>query len=126
MGSYHLLLVEDTIMLAELVMETLQHIHDVDCKHVATGISAIEYLENNRPDLILLDLNLPGKSGWQVMEFLNEHYGKGAVKVVVMTAQGDSANRLVGKLQDVERYMIKPIAPRDMIDAICEILQIDM
>lgn len=126
MSSHHILLVEDTIILADMVMETIRRIPDIDCTHVASGVAAIEFLSAYRPDLILLDLNLPGKSGWQVMEFITEQYGKNAIKVIVMTAQSDGANRLVGKLQDVERYMIKPIAPRDMIHAICEILEIDM
>ena len=125
MGNYTVLLVEDTPMIAEMVMETLRRIEEVDCHHTLTGNDAIDYLDANRPDLVLLDLNLPGKSGWQVMEFMKGRYGEGVIKVIVMTAQSDTANKLVGRLQNVERYMIKPVLPRDIIATIREVLHLD-
>jgi len=124
MSDFNVLLVEDTIILAQMVMESLKQIPELATTHVSNGFAAVEYLEDNQPDLILLDLNLPGKSGWQVMEFLKSKYGEGTIKVIVMTAQSDSANKLVGKLQGVERYLVKPVAPREMIATIREILDI--
>ncbi len=125
MSNFNVLLVEDTIILAQMVMEALKRIPELSTHHAASGFAAVEYLEDNKPDLILLDLNIPGKSGWQVMEFLKSKYGEGNIKVIVMTAQSDSANKLVGKLQGVERYLVKPIAPRDMIATIREVLEIE-
>jgi len=126
MSNFTVLLVEDTIILAQMVMESLKQIPEITTDHVANGFAAVEYLEKNEPDLILLDLNIPGKSGWQVMEFLKSKYGEGAIKVVVMTAQSDSANKLVGKLQGVERYLVKPVPPREMIATIREVLGISL
>jgi len=126
MSNFTVLLVEDTIILAQMVMESLKQIPEITTDHVANGFAAVEYLEKNEPDLILLDLNIPGKSGWQVMEFLKSKYGEGTIKVVVMTAQSDSANKLVGKLQGVERYLVKPVPPREMIAAIREVLGISL
>ena len=125
MGNFKVLLVEDTLLLAEMVMETLRYIPEIETTHIANGIDAVEYLDDTCPDLVLLDLNIPGKSGWQVMEFIQSKYGGGLIKVIVMTAQSDSANKLVGKLQDVERYMVKPIPPREMISAIRDVLDIE-
>ena len=59
------------------------------------------------------------------MEFINGKYNRGTIKVIVMTAQSDGANKLVGKLQDVERYLVKPVAPREMISTIREVLNIE-
>jgi len=125
MGNFNVLLVEDTLELATMVLETLRHIPEIETHHVANGNDAVDYLDGTCPNLVLLDLNIPGRSGWKVMEFINSRYSKGSIKVIVMTAQGDSANKLVGKLQDVERYMVKPISPREMISAIREVLNIE-
>lgn len=125
MGNFNVLLVEDTLVLAEMVLETLHYIPELKTHHVVNGNDAVEYLDSNCPDLVLLDLNIPGRSGWKVMEFINGKYDKSMIKVIVMTAQGDSANKLVGKLQNVERYMVKPIPPIEMINAIREVLHIE-
>lgn len=123
MGHFNVLLVEDTLMLAEMIMEALKKVPEIDTHLSTNGNAAVEYLDRHQPDLVLLDLNLPGRSGWQVMEFMKNKYGDG-IKVVVMTAQSDSANKLVGKLQGVEKYMVKPISPQEMISTIREVLQI--
>lgn len=125
MGNFNVLLVEDTLILAEMVLETLRYIPELETHHIVNGNDAVEYLDDNCPDLLLLDLNIPGRSGWQVMEFIKTKYGEGVVKVIVMTAQSDGANKLVGKLQHIERYMVKPIPPREMISTIREVLNIE-
>ncbi len=125
MGNFNVLLVEDTLELAEMVLETLRRIPEIETHHIINGNDAVEYLDSTCPDLVLLDLNIPGRSGWKVMEFINTRYDKGTIKVIVMTAQGDSANKLVGRLQDVERYMVKPVSPIDMISTIREVLHIE-
>lgn len=125
MSNLTVLLVEDTLLLAEMIMEALKQIPEISTDHCSDGDKAVVYLNEKKPDLILLDLNLPGRSGWQVLEFVKEKYGEGAIKVVVMTAQSDSANRLVGMLQHVERYMIKPVAPRKILSVVRSSLNIE-
>ena len=126
MGKFQVLLVEDTIMLAEMVLEALKIIPEIETHLSKDGNEAVNYLNITQPDLVLLDLNLPGRSGWQVMEFMKEKYGEGNIKVIVMTAQGDSANKLVGRLQGVERYMVKPVSPQEIISTIRDVLQIEV
>lgn len=126
MGNFKVLLVEDTIMLAEMVAEALKKVPEIDTHLSANGNEAVDYLNITQPDLVILDLNLPGRSGWQVMEFMKDKYGEGNTKVIVMTAQSDSANKLVGRLQGVERYMVKPVSPQEIISTIREVLQIEV
>ena len=93
--------------------------------HVDDGETAIAFLEGKLPHLILLDLNLPGLSGWDVLEFLVETYGSGKVPVIVTTAYGDNANRVIGKLQDIYKYMVKPFKPLDLIATVEGALGLD-
>lgn len=122
--QYQILVVEDTIPMAKLTIMTLQRGGFETIFHAEDGETAIEFLENNEPDLILLDLNLPGISGWGVMEFMESKYSAVIIPVIVTTAMGDSANRVVGKLQNVYKYMVKPFTPHDLIESVEDALNI--
>lgn len=113
-SDYKILVVEDTPAMAQLTILTLQR-GGFQAIHVEDGETAIEYLSEKLPHLILLDLNLPGISGWDVMEYLVNTHGEGKVPVIVTTAYGDSANRVIGKLQHIYKYMVKPFKPLDLI-----------
>jgi len=123
-SDYCILLVEDTPEMAQLTMLTLKRI-GFTANHIDDGLKAVEFLQAQRPDLILLDLNLPGLSGWQVMEHLVEIYGANSVPVIVTSAMGDSANRVIGKLQDVFQYLVKPFPPSALMQAVEKALNID-
>jgi len=89
----------------ELTLRTL----GVDSDRAMDGLQALEYLANHTPDVILLDIGLPGMSGWEVLEQIKTRYPHATYPVVVLTAFNDPANRLIGKLQHrVFRYLTKP------------------
>jgi DNA-binding response OmpR family regulator len=109
--THTVLIVEDTVELAEIVQVTLE----LKVFHETHGNRAIAVYQAEKPDLVLLDLGLPDTSGWQVMETMREDQrgGNGPV-VIVITAYGDPANRLMGKLQGVRGYLIKPLVPDEI------------
>lgn len=113
-SSFDILVVEDTPAMAKLTLLTLQR-GGFSAIHVEDGETAIEFLGQQMPHLILLDLNLPGISGWDVMQYLTDTHAESEVKVIVTTAYGDAANRVVGKLREVYKYMVKPYQPLDLI-----------
>jgi DNA-binding response OmpR family regulator len=123
-SEYQILVVEDTLPMAKLTMLTLQRAGFEAFFHAEDGETAIDFLEDNLPHLILLDLNLPGISGWGVMDFMEAQYGTDTIPVIITTAMGDSANRVVGRLQNVYRYMVKPFTPQDLIEAVEDALDI--
>jgi DNA-binding response OmpR family regulator len=116
-SGFQILVVEDIPQMAKLTLMTLNR-WGFQATHVADGETAIEFLKDNIPHLILLDLNLPGVSGWDVMDYLVNTHGAETVPVIVTTAFGDNANRLVGKLQSVYKYMVKPFTPMALIEAV--------
>lgn len=119
-----ILIVEDTIDFAEMTMRILERI-GIHASHAMNAPEAIDFINQQCPDLILLDLNLPGKSGWEVLKHLNESYIDRHVPVIVTSAYSDSANRLVGKLQNVYKYMIKPFPPQDLMQTVREVLNLE-
>ncbi|HVU11578.1 MAG TPA: response regulator [Phototrophicaceae bacterium] len=110
------LIVEDTLELAEILQVTLQRMHIVTA-HESHASRAAARFKEMQPDLVLLDIGLPDGPGWKVLDSIKEQQrakgGKLPV-VIVITAYGDPANRLVGKLHGVYSYLIKPFTPHEV------------
>jgi CheY-like chemotaxis protein len=112
----NVMLVEDTWELAEVIIAALKRVN-IDVVHESHGARALSRLTAFQPDIILLDIGLPDISGWQVLEGLKEH-NKTANRpmplVIIISAFGDPANRLVGKFQGVHNYLVKPFTAAEV------------
>lgn len=118
MSAHHnVLIIEDSVELATMIMVTLGRI-GLRTRHASEGKEAVALAKAERPDLIILDLNLPGMGGWETLEEIHAHYDSHPIPTIVTTAHNDPSNRVIGKLQSVHRYITKPFLPRDMIEAI--------
>ena len=119
------LLVEDSDEFAAIVRETLRRIK-VDVAHAQDGRMATEYLQTNVPDVILLDLNLPDMTGWNILDQTKEKFEDvpkaDRPRIIILTAYNDPANRLVGKLQDVFRFLVKTTTPLELQKVVREAL----
>ncbi len=104
------LIVEDTIELAEVIQVTLERANLVTY-HEMHADRVMALIIEQHPDLVLLDLGLPDTSGWKILDAMREHYAEVQMEmpiVIIITAYGDPANRLVGKLQNIHSYVLKP------------------
>lgn len=120
----HVLIVEDQDYLAEIVSHTLRQI-DLTSTICLNGEDAIVYMEKNSlPDLIVLDISMPGMSGWDFLEIIKGYEETKLIPVIITTAHGDAANRLIGKLRDVDRYIVKPYKPQEIQEAVKEALKL--
>ena len=116
-----ILIVEDTADLAGFIKLAIEEI-GMDAHHSSDAAHAMAFLEDNRPDLIILDIGLPGVSGWELLETINERRQLEKIFVVVTTAFQDPANRLIGKLQDVDGYLSKPFRFKELKDIVMGLL----
>lgn len=108
------LILEDTTELAEVLQATLENM-DIRSEWVSHGSKGLDRLKDKLPDLILLDIGLPDMTGWKVLEEMREWENQIEMpKVIVITAYGDPANRLIGKLQGIHSYLIKPFTPSEV------------
>lgn len=116
--EYTVLVVEDTEELAEINRMVLSGHSQLAVYIERDGNKAIEAYKTLQPDLILLDLNLPDIRGWKVLDAIRAMVEADdslkMPKVIVTTAYSDAANRVMGKLQDVIEYMVKPFKPREL------------
>lgn len=115
------LIIEDTTELAEIIQATLER-QNMDVTHVTHGNKAIEKFHELNPDVVLLDISLPDMTGWKIMDAVKERMeqGKKMPVTIVITAYDDPANRLVGKLQGVQGYLIKPFTSDEIEKAVMQ------
>lgn len=105
------LLVEDDARLAALTADYLGG-HGVVVTREATGPSGLEEALRRRYDVVLLDLMLPGKDG---LEVCRELRARSDVPIVVLTARGEEADRVMGLELGADDYLSKPFSPRELL-----------
>ena len=79
-----------------------------------TGPRRCASAELHRPDLVVLDLMLPGIDGIEVMRQLHEEPGP-RIAVIMLTARGEESDRLVGLRQGADDYVVKPFSPAELV-----------
>jgi DNA-binding response OmpR family regulator len=104
------LVVEDDLTVAEVVLAYLRRA-GYDVAHAADGLSALEAAAAHRPDLVVLDLMLPGLDGLEVCRRLQED---GPIAVIMLTALGSENDRVVGLEVGADDYVTKPFSPREL------------
>jgi DNA-binding response OmpR family regulator len=105
------LLVEDDLRLASLTKEYLEG-HGVAVVHVMDGRRAQDEALGGKFDAVLLDLMLPGKDG---LEVCREVRARSDVPIIVLTARGEEADRVMGLELGADDYLAKPFSPRELL-----------
>ena len=103
-----ILIVEDDRSINELMKRTLT-MTGHKCCQVYTGREALRAAVNEKPDIVLLDINLPDMDGFQVMEQI------GDVPVIYVTARDEVTDRVRGLNSGAEDYFVKPFAMEDLV-----------
>jgi DNA-binding response OmpR family regulator len=121
---YKVLIIEDTVELAEVIQMTLKRLN-LHVFHETHGSKALEVYDAELPDLVLLDIGLTDTTGWHVLQAIQSKPYQGKTPIIlVITAYGDPANRLMGKLQDIHGYLIKPLQPDEIEQAVIKALDL--
>jgi two-component system phosphate regulon response regulator OmpR len=105
-----ILVVEDDPSVREMLCEYLTT-HGYACAHAGSGAAMRAAIESDLPDLILLDVNLPGEDGLTLARFLRERYDVG---IIIVTAASDIADRVAGLEVGADDYVTKPFDPREL------------
>ncbi|MGV1007414.1 MAG: MtrAB system response regulator MtrA [Dermatophilaceae bacterium] len=105
------LVVDDDLALAEMLSIVLKQ-EGFDVTHVADGASAVGAFRESRPDLVLLDLMLPGLDGIEVCRRIRAESG---VPIVMLTARTDTVDVVIGLESGADDYVVKPFKPQELI-----------
>jgi DNA-binding response OmpR family regulator len=110
-GTVSVLLVEDDARLAALTAEYLRE-RGVVVSVASDGVRGLEEALRHRFDAVLLDLMLPGKDG---LEVCREIRARSDVPILVLTARGEEADRVMGLELGADDYLPKPFSPRELL-----------
>jgi DNA-binding response OmpR family regulator len=105
------LLVDDDRDLARLLTDYMAP-HGVTLEHVETGDEALGKLTGASFDVVLLDVMLPGADGFEVCRRVRQSH---EIPIVMLTARGDDADRIVGLETGADDYVPKPFNPRELL-----------
>jgi len=94
--------------------------HRFEVQAVDSGSAMRAEIERNLPDLILLDVRLPGEDGITLARFLRERYDVG---IIMVTASGDVVDRVVGLEVGADDYVAKPFEPRELLARVRSVLR---
>ena len=114
-----ILIIDDDTELCELVTEYLED-EGLDVDSVHDGVACVERCHAKEPDLVILDVMLPGLGGFAVLSKIRE---TSKVPVIMLTARGEDVDRIVGLEMGADDYLPKPFNPRELVARIRAILR---
>ena len=94
-----------------------------EVKTHSNGHDAVDVARARRPDLIVLDVMLPGKSGFDILHEIRADAALGQVPVLMLTARGQKKDREIAERAGASRYMTKPFSNVDFLDAVRELVR---
>jgi DNA-binding response OmpR family regulator len=114
-----ILVVEDESKIARLVRDYLEHA-GFEVAVAGDGEVALAEARRARPDLVVLDLGLPGRDGLDVARSLRRTSN---VPIVMLTARGEETDRVVGLELGADDYVVKPFSPRELVARVRSVLR---
>lgn len=118
-----LLMIEDDARLAKMVVEYLGQ-SGFEVTHAADGEAGLEQLQLIQPELVILDLMMPGIDGLEVCRRIRALQGDVArVPVLLLTAKGDPMDRIIGLELGADDYLPKPFEPRELLARVRAVLR---
>jgi CheY-like chemotaxis protein len=118
--SVRILIVEDHPTMREAMRLVLEG-EGFDIDEAADGDQALAAVESERPDLVLLDMSIPGISGPDVLAAVKKDPGNSKVRVIVVTATGEEG-RAAAMAGGADHYFTKPFSPIALLQAVEEVL----
>jgi len=114
-----ILIVEDEQRIVQLARDYLERA-GYGVASAADGMTALSSARSARPDLIVLDLGLPGRDGLDVLRLLRRESN---TPVIILTARGEETDKLVGLELGADDYMVKPFSPKELVARVRAVLR---
>lgn len=110
----HILIVDDEEPILELLSFNLEK-EGYEVSLARNGDEALESMRKKIPDLVVLDLMLPGMDGLEVCRQMRQYSKFSEIPVIMLTAKGEEVDKIVGLELGADDYMTKPFSPRELV-----------
>lgn len=124
--SKKLLIVDDEAHIRMLLEQTLEDLEDegVDFFMADNGEQALALIENEAPDLVLLDVMMPKMNGMEVCQKVKQNPKLDNVYIIILTAKGQEVDKQRSFDVGANRYMTKPFDPDEILEVAREVLKL--
>ena len=109
-----ILIVEDEVEIAELLQLYLEK-EGFTCRVCRDGVNALVVFQEMQPDLVILDLMIPGLDGLEVCARIRQKPGLKDPYILMLTAKGEELDRIIGLSTGADDYMVKPFSPKELV-----------
>lgn len=116
------LVVDDEKDLVELVTYHLEK-EGLRCLEACDGERALQLARERLPDLVVLDLMLPGMDGLEICRKLRKDPNTSAMAIIMLTAKAEEVDRIVGLEMGADDYLVKPFSPRELVARVKAVLR---
>ncbi|HSJ83792.1 MAG TPA: response regulator transcription factor [Acidimicrobiia bacterium] len=113
------LVVDDEVKIARLVRDYLTEA-GFEVTLAANGPAALAAARSQRPDLVILDLGLPGMDGYDVTRWIR---AQSSIPIIMLTARSEETDRIVGLELGADDYVVKPFSPRELVARVKAVLR---
>ncbi|MDZ8049925.1 MAG: response regulator [Aulosira sp. ZfuVER01] len=117
-----ILIVEDEPEIAQLIQLSLEK-EGFICRISRDGINALRMFQEQPPDLIILDLMIPGLDGLEVCARIRQKPGAKDPYILMLTAKSEEIDRVIGLSTGADDYMVKPFSPRELVARVRALLR---
>jgi DNA-binding response OmpR family regulator len=114
-----ILIVEDEASIAEVVSLYLQRA-EFRTTHASDGKTAMSLLEKHMPDLVILDIMLPGVDGLSLTRWIRD---RSSVPIIMLTARREELDRIAGLEMGADDYVVKPFSPQEVVSRVRAVLR---
>ena len=122
MKTHQILVVDDDKSIIEIVRAYLEQA-GYNVLTAENGTSAMKTLRNEKPDLLILDLMLPDRDGWDITSSIRHDKRLSAIPIIMLTARVDESDKIVGLELGADDYVTKPFNPREIVARVRALLR---
>ena len=117
-----ILIVEDEQEIAQLIEQTLIR-ENFSCRIVNDGLTALATFKQQQPDVVILDIMLPGLDGLEVCTRIRQQPYNKDPYILMLTARGEEIDRVIGLSTGADDYLVKPFSPRELVARVRALLR---
>jgi two-component system, OmpR family, alkaline phosphatase synthesis response regulator PhoP len=117
-----ILIIEDEEEIAQLIEQTLTK-ESFSCRIANDGLKALAIFEQQQPDVVILDLMLPGLDGLEVCTRIRQQPYNKDPYIMMLTARGEEIDRVIGLSTGADDYLVKPFSPRELVARVRALLR---
>ena len=112
--TYRILVVDDSSTMRSLLVSTLEDLARFQITETNSGFEALRFLSQQKPDLIITDINMPDINGLELVSFVKRNPLYRAIPLIIVTTERSEQDRIRGLALGAEEYLEKPFDPAEL------------